>query len=278
MEATPAVGKLKYKHRSYSQLKQLRTCGYQFKLERIDRVPSRPMVNASAGVAVHTGTETVDKMILAGETSAETIIGISTARASEAFQREVEEAEADGWPVSTWRTYPRQGFEWFRDKGVPQSISAYTNWRFANPDFEIVDVPDFGPAIEVPFSYYCGDQEIVGWIDRIFTSQKRGGYYPIDLKSGRKPTTNEQLGLYGAALNKALGWEVRWGYYLYQLKSGEAKQTRPLRVDHWTDQALGEVYLPATALIDLGIYVPNPGDACQHCGVSDACPFAQAVV
>lgn len=278
MEATPVVGKLGYTHRSYSQLKQLRSCGYQFKLERIDKVPSRPMVNASAGVAVHTGTETVDKLLLEGETNGETIVAVASARAAEALQREVEEAEADGWPVSTWRTYPKQSFAWFRDKGVPQAISAYTNWRFANPDFELVTVPDFGPAIEVPFNYYVGTQAIVGWIDRIFTSKERGGYYPFDLKSGRKPETNEQLGLYAAALKKALDWDVHWGYYLYQLKTGEAKQTRPLRVDHWTDETLGQVYLPATQLIDLGIYVPHPGDACQHCGVADACPFAQAVV
>lgn len=278
MEATEVpVGKLRYTHRSYSQVKQLRNCGLQFKLERIDKVPSRPMVNAAAGVAVHTGTELVDTLLLAGEDT-ETVYREAAASAAKALQEQVDKAEADGWPLNTWRSYPRQGFEWFRDKGVPQSIQAYLTWRIEHPDFVLADVPGFGPAIEVPFVHYLGQQNIVGFIDRIFTSQERGGYYPVDLKSGRKPDTDEQLGLYAAALRKSLGWEVTWGYYLYQLKSGVAKQTSPLRIDHWTDEKLGEVYLPATALIDLGIYIPHPGEQCQHCGVADSCPFSQAVV
>lgn len=274
----PLANGLSYVHRSFSQVKQLRKCGFQFKLQRIDRVPDRPMVNAVAGTAVHTGTEFVDKQILNGTTDRDDIAKWASHEADIALAKQVEHFEGEGWPVAAWRKYPRQSFEWFRDTGIPNSIRAYTDWRFDNPDFELVNVPDFGPAIEVPFNYYIGDQLITGFIDRIFTSREHGGYYPIDLKSGKKPDTDEQLGLYAQALNKALGWQVTWGYYLYQLKSGVAKMTPALRVDHWNDEKLGQVYLPATRLIDLGIYIPSPGEQCQHCGVADACPFAQAVV
>lgn len=270
---------LSYVHRSYSQINQLRKCGYQFKLERIDKVPSRPMVNAVAGKAVHAGTETVDDLMHDQDvTDRERLILAGSLEAATALGHEVQEALKDGWPVESWRRYPRQGFEWFRDTGIPNSISAYVDWRLNNPDFVLAEVPDFGPAIEVPFNYYNDGQLIHGWIDRVFTSRELGGYYPVDLKSGKKPATDEQLGLYAAALHKALGWNVEWGFYLYQLKSGEAKQTAPQRLTHWTDEKLGQVYLPATKMIDLGIFIPSPGENCQHCGVSEACPFAQAVV
>jgi hypothetical protein len=276
-----AAPQLKYTHRSYSQVKQLRTCGYQFKLERIDQVPRRPGAASVAGTALHTATELIDHELLADPLDTTELNDRALTAAFEALDAEIALNEERGWPVDSYRSYgyrPKQDIAWYRDKGIPNSINAYIAWRFATPDFVLADVPHFGPAIEVPFNYYVGDQLIHGRIDRIFTSVERGGYYPIDIKSGNKPPTDEQLGLYAAALHKALDWTVTWGYYLYNLKRGEAKLTPPLRVDHWTDEKLGEVYLPATKLIDLGIYIPSPGENCMHCDVADSCPFSQAVV
>lgn len=293
-------GGLRYKHRSYSQVRQLRTCGEQFRLERIERVPSRPSCPAVAGTAVHTGTETVDHLLHAeddwfGEPKVslvkqadwrEKLIAAALPKALESLDVEIAAYVEKGWETSTWKRYGRktkekpnaEDIEWFRQVGIPNSIAAYVDWRLATPDFVLAEVPEFGPAIEVPFNYYVGDQLIHGFIDRIFTSKRVGGYYPIDLKSGRKPETDEQLGLYGQALNKALGWHIEWGYYLYGLKTGTAKLTPPLRVNHWTDEKLGSIYLPATKLIDEQIFIPHPGDACFNCGVSDHCPFAQSVI
>jgi PD-(D/E)XK nuclease superfamily len=39
--------------RSYSQLNQWTDCPKQYELQRIHRVPRRPMVNSPAGTAVH---------------------------------------------------------------------------------------------------------------------------------------------------------------------------------------------------------------------------------
>lgn len=276
--AAPAVGRLRYTHRSYSQIKQLRTCGYQFKLERIDKVPSRPGAANVAGSVVHTGTEWVDQQIHAGTFEREGLISEALKLANEALDAELAAYEAQGWTVDAFRAYgyrPKQDVAWYRTTGIPNSISAYVDWRLETA-WPLAEVPEFGPAIEVPFNYYIGDQLIHGMIDRVFVPE--GKVTPVDLKSGKKPATDEQLGLYAAALHKALGWEVTWGYYLYELKKGQAKLTPPLRVDHWTDEKLGEVYLPATQLIDLGIYIPSPGDNCMFCSVADACPFAQSVV
>lgn len=40
-------------HRSYSQLSHWSECGMRYRLERIDKVPSRPGVWLPAGTAVH---------------------------------------------------------------------------------------------------------------------------------------------------------------------------------------------------------------------------------
>lgn len=274
-------------HRSYSQVRQLRDCGEAYRLERIEHAPSRPSAPAVAGVSVHTGTETVDYLLHGPDavTSQQLVIAGCSA-ADEALNGEIEKYVAKGWEPSTWKKYGRatiakpqaEDIEWFRAVGIPTSIAAYVDWRLANDDFILAEIPDFGPAIEVPFNYYIGDQLIHGFIDRVFTSRKLGGYFPFDLKSGQKPKTDEQLGLYARALNKALGWDILWGYYIYGLKTGTAKLTPPLSLSHWSDEKLGSVYLPATTAIDLGIFIPHPGDSCFHCGVADSCDYARSVV
>lgn len=271
-------------HRSYSQVRQLRTCGEQYRLERIERVPSRPSVPAVAGVAIHVGTETIDNGLLAG-VEPEDIAEFAQTATLVKLDAEVERYSQKGWKPETWKRFGRKTVEkpnaedinWFREVGIPNSLNAYLAWRLGNPEFQIAEVPEFGPAIEVPFNYYIGGQLVHGWIDRIFTT-KDGGYYPLDIKSGLKPKTSEQLGLYAGALKRALGWRIDYGYYLYGLKSGEAKLTPPLNLAAWTDELLGSIYIPANQQISAGIFLPNPGDACFVCSVSDHCAFVQALV
>lgn len=272
-------------HRSYSQVRQLRECGEAYRLSRIERVAERPNTAAVAGTAVHTGTETVDWNLAGGQTDREALVEMANLTALEALDAEIAKNREHGWEPLDYKRYGRatkekpaaEDTEWFRNHGIPLSIRAYVDWRLENPKLTLAVIPGFGPAIEVPFNYYIGTQLIHGFIDRVLTDVDAGGYYPLDLKSGRKPKTDEQLGLYAKALNKALGWNVEWGYYLYGLKTGVAKLTPPLHVSHWDDEKLGRVYLPATQLIDMGIFMPNPGEACQHCSVSDHCRFVQAV-
>lgn len=285
-----------YTHRSFSQINQLRTCGEQYRLERIERVPSRPSCPAVAGTVVHTGTETVDQLLVEmnqDETKDQNwddlrgyLILNGAADADVALDVEIEKYRKKGWEPETWRRYGRstsekpkgEDIEWFREHGIPLSIEAYVDWRLAHDDLVLAEVPDFGPAIEVPFNYYIGDQLVRGYIDRIFTSKTDGGYFPFDLKSGQKPKTSEQLGTYAAALRSALGWDIKWGYYIYALKTGKAKMTAPLMLEHWTDEKLGTVYLPANLAISQNIFIPSPGEACRHCGVTDHCTYFQAVV
>lgn len=270
----------KVTHRSYSAVSKLRTCGEQYKLEKIDKVPSRPSCAAVGGTVVHVGTEHIDHAIhngLIDHEGRDSILGEALLITEDAFDAEIAlRVEKSGFPVEQWLKYGKQDVEWYRTTGIPNSITSYLDWRLANPEFVLAEVPGFGPAIEIPFWYIIDGQAIQGWIDRIFVYD--GHYCPLDIKSGARPKTDEQLGLYAAALNEVLDWNVEWGYYLYNLKNGEAKLTKPLRCGHWSKDKLAQVYLPATQQIDQQIFLPNPGEACFHCGVNYACPFAQAVL
>lgn len=274
-------------HRSYSQVRQLRTCGWQFYLERVRRVSARPSVPAIAGVAVHTATEVVDRLLHDGQTDPDILIAEAQADADESLFGSIAHESEAGWEPSTWKRYGRktadkpngEDIEWFQNNGIPLSIRAYVDWRLANPDWVLAEIPGFGPGIEVPFNYYVTPGRLVrGYIDRVFTSRAQGGYYPLDIKSGRKPKTDEQLGVYKAALNEALGWNVERGYFIYGLKSGKATLTDPLDLSHWTPQRLAAVYEPASQAIEQGIYMPNPGEGCFVCSVSDHCEFALSVI
>lgn len=271
-------------HRSFSQVKQLRTCGEQYRLERVERVPSRPSVPAVAGSAIHVGTEKIDELLLQGADS-EDIAELALTATLVALDEEIQHLADKGWTTDKWKRYGRktaekpqaEDVEWFRNVGIPNSLNAYLAWRLSTPEFIIADVPGFGPGIEVPFNYYVDGQLVHGYIDRVFTTAD-GGYYPLDIKSGLKPKTTEQLGLYATALERGLGWRIDYGFYLYGLKSGEAKLTPALSLAGWDDAKLSRIYLGANKLIELELYIPNPGDACFNCGVSDHCAFVQALV
>lgn len=263
-------------HRSYSQINSVRNCGESYRLERIERVPQRPSCAAVGGVVVHTATELVDMMIHQGfGAHRDALSSDANEAAVTAMDREIDKRTGD-YPVEAWKQYGRQDIVWFREVGIPQSIDAYINWRLAT-GLELAVLPDFGPAIEVPFSFYLGQQQVKGFIDRVFQTAS-GEFLLVDLKSGTKPKTDEQLGTYRKALYAGAGLDVTWGAYLYGLKSGEAKLTPAIDLTHWTDEKLERLYVEGNRLISLGIFIPHPGDQCIHCSVSSHCQFVQSVV
>lgn len=278
---------------SYSQIRQLRDCGESYRLARIDRWPRRPSCPAVAGTIVHTATEAVDQILLETERGAEgvlpdrdVLIRIGKMNAADIATTVIANSNNEDFPTpDTWKRFGRknkttpnaQDMQWFLDIGIPNSIEAYVDWRLAHPELTLDEIPGFGPAIEVPFTYVLNGQPIVGFIDRVFRNNGEG-HYPADLKSGLKPKTDEQVGLYARALHAALGWEPSYGFYVYGLKTGKASMTPPLSLDHWTEEKLGRVYLGAQLQLQQGIFIPSPGEGCWVCDVQHACQFSQAVI
>jgi len=268
-------------HRSYSQLNCYRRCGEQFRLERIEHAPQRPGAAAVAGTVVHTATEHIDLTL---EEDPEANVGHLAAAqriAQDELAAQLAYWAAHGYSPDRYKVYGRQNVDWYRTTGIPQSVEAYFNWRRDHPDFRLVTLPGHGLAIEVPFNIeLASGLTIHGHIDRVFeVGEGQFDFIPMDIKSGRLPQTDEQLGLYGLALStEPYNLTCRWGFYLYNLKAGEAKLSAPLNLTHWTWAKLSKVYEDLDRALQAEIYIPHPGEECFHCAVSDSCMFAQAVV
>jgi hypothetical protein len=264
-------------HRSYSQTKNFRTCGEQYRLERVEKAPQRPNCTAVAGNVIHVVSEWVDGAAHIGCAGPELY---SIAR--EVTPRIVEEALAENistdFPISTWKHYGRptqakpngEDMYWWIAEGIPKAVDAYIDWRVDNPAWRLAVIDD-APAIEVGFDIKIGTVEVRGKIDRIFQDDS-GRQLILDIKSGQKPKTDEQLGTYW----KATG--IRWGAYLYGLKTGEAKYVGPIDLSHWTDDKLEQLYCETDRAINAGIFIPNPGDGCFHCAVQNSCKFGMSAI
>jgi putative RecB family exonuclease len=272
-------------YRSFSQLRGYRECGEAFRLARIERVSKRPSAAQVAGVMIHTGTEPIDHAIHAGIDDRAKLVQI--AGDALAASRDATVAEfSENYAPEEWKRFGRatkekpngEDLAWFESQGIPLALGAYVDWRLSKPNWKLAEIPGFGPAIEVPFTVPLGDVQVNGYIDRVFTVDGFDGYYVMDIKSGRKPKTDEQLGVYARALEVGLHWPVTYGFFIYGLKSGTASITPPLDIRHWSAEKLTSTY----ANLDLGItskvFVPNPGEACFVCDVQSHCAFAQAVI
>lgn len=263
-------------------------------MERVEKVPSRPSCPQVAGVVIHTATEAVDHLLHQvgyphGEVPEREDLLVAAQLAASNALTDALVKFSEHYPVEQWQRYGRstqdkpnaEDMVWWRNVGIPYAMEAYIDWRLGQPQFQLAEVPGFGPAIEVPFNHYMPDGALIhGFIDRVFKNadSDTGGYVALDIKSGAKPKTDEQLGLYAAALQSGLGWNVTWGYYVYGLKSGVAKLTPPLNLTHWSNNKLFQVYGPANLAINQELFTPNPGEACWTCSVSEHCSFAQASI
>lgn len=266
-------------HRSYSQVSQLRRCGWGYKLERIDKYPSRPGAAGVAGSAIHLGTEYVDEnlALLGGDELALS----ATVVALDAFDAEVAKL-SQKFQVDTWKAYgrPVQDVHWFRDRGIGYAIEAYVDWRLTYPTLVVAQLCDVNTGelvkgVEVPFEITVGTTPVRGFIDRVF-EDGNGTPIILDIKSGAKPKSDEQLGIYRYALLKQYGYDATYGTYLYNLKNGQPKVTEMKDLSLWSAERLTVLYDTASQIIDKGLFVPNPGDACFICHVSESCDYYRA--
>lgn len=272
---------------SYSKVKQYITCGEQFRLERVERVESQPGTAAIGGRIIHSATEAIDHLLVAGVSDIEELTVAWQAAAAAAYDEQLAEVSSGKYAnPDSWKVYGRQDLAWYVNQGIPDACTSYLDWRLQG-DWDVMVMPDGTPAIEVEFDELLAedipsadheytDLRVRGYIDRVFISTKTGTPLIVDLKSGVKPKNDVQLGLYKYALERKLpGQFFSWGAYLYGMKKG-GELTNFINLQHWTPQKLIQVNEPAAEGIRQELFVPNPGDACFHCSVASACSFYQS--
>lgn len=273
-------------HRSFSAVKTLRSCGEQYRLERVERVSQRPMAAGVAGRVIHLATELVDLEIESGERDEGTLTLLGHQHAAEVLDKEISDTATEEYPPEAWRAFgqsknnPRgQDIEWFRRVGIPGAVANYINWRLENDHLAVMTLPSGVLAIEVPFEMQLSSDEspIRGQIDRVFTNVNNGLHLIVDLKSGLKPTSSEQLGVYRQAMLAGLPDEIfDYGAYIFGMKPTSKtgiRMTPDINLKIWTAERLRKIYGQADVIIEKELFLPNPGPSCFLCGVSQHCGF-----
>jgi putative RecB family exonuclease len=269
-------------HRSYSQLNQVRTCGYAFQLARIEKKPERPNIPAVMGRVFHAVSEEIDRLLHdqthRGRDAVQgtnQLVSAVESLTSKTLVNETESTIAVSGPVDSWLFYGKQTYEVWVETILPRTIRNYIDWRLAS-GYTLMELPGFGPAIEIPFLIDLGGVVVKGYIDRVF--QMNDTPLILDLKSGRKPETIEQLAIYRVALETLYGRDFRWGAYLYDIKGGNGGPTltSPFDLRVLTADMLVTQFGKVNQIIDLGLFVAKPSDFCFHCSVSPHCQFSLA--
>lgn len=272
--------------RSYSMVKSLLTCGEQFRLERVEKVESQPSTAAIAGKIIHTATEAVDELLFENPFTVREDLADAWVDASFwATNKELEALKGSQFEdPKTWKSYGRpteakphgEDIDWFLAVGIPDALASYVTWRLDSP-WVVMRMPDGSPAIELPFVVDTGGIPVRGYIDRVFVHRTTNEPLVVDLKSGMKPKNDSQLAIYKKALESNLGKPFSWGAYYYGMKKG-GQLTDLIDLSYWTDEMLFDLYNPAEKAIEQGLFIPNPGDACFHCGVKQHCRYQLSAI
>lgn len=193
------------------------------------------------------------------------------------YQREIQMAE-EIWPdQSQWLKPPRWSTETAINHYEAKAKAAAVAYRTEalSGSWEIVELPDMSPAIEVPFELDLGGIRVVGAVD-VAVTWPDGTITVRDYKSGTRIPGPQQLGLYALALNELFGWKITHGDYWAGKRDNKTKETRygsqgMLDLSRYTREYLTELYQTLDRGIDQKIFLPNPGDQCTLCGVQKFC-------
>lgn len=264
-------------HLSHSQVSSFARCGEAYRLTRIAGVREFPAYWSIGGNAVHTAIEHFERQRFEGETP-------NQAELVELFRDDLQKRyvkEGSNWldgqgliDPSVWRAAGRgkEDLSWWKENGSAM-IESYCQWRPLQP-YEILEMPDGSPAIEVPFIVTFPETELYraveihGFIDAVIAFNT-GVIGLRDYKSGsRKPDSTSQLGLYAHALEQTIGIRPTFGDYLLTRKM---VVTEPDLLNEWTSDVLHASYDGVLRGREAGAFVPNVGQFCGTCGVKQFC-------
>src|SRR5690606_4836433 len=196
-------------HRSVSQKNQYDRCPYSYKLARIDQVWQRPAAWLPQGSAEHEAIEAYEKS--GQQMSVEN--GRELFRERYAYHVGTYTEDTPNWDF--WAASgPYKGAVDVerRFKLGEDQIRAYIAWREAHPEEKIWRTRDGVLAVELPFEIELGGVPIRGYLDQVVVDES-GQLEVRDVKSGKKPDTNIQLGTYKVALEVQYGVNAPVGSY-----------------------------------------------------------------
>lgn len=260
---------MKPEHMSNSQLASWLHCGKSYELKRIHGLKGQPSVWLAAGVALH------DTLFEINQESAGLIDHLDV---RESFERNYSTmtdkmVQESGIEVGQWRAAGRvskdkpnkEDWHWWRGEGVRQAM-IYRDW-LRSSGWSVL-THDGVLLAEFETTAEFGGMPVKGFLDSVMVSPD-GEMFVNDYKSGtRIPGSKFQLGLYRAALKRTLDLDVDLGMYFMTRK---AEATEPFDLRRFTPEYFDKIFSMAKVAMDNDVFIPNPGDACRMCDVSDHC-------
>jgi putative RecB family exonuclease len=280
-------------HRSVSQYNQYKKCPYAYKLERIDKVWSRPAAWLAQGSAVHEAAEAWER---SGRVMPiEDMVDVYT----ESYEKHINAACEVTPNFDWWFASGRYGGEEDTERryliGVEQ-CGKYIDWYTNHPAEVIWIAPDGTPGIEIGFDIDLDGVLVRGFIDAVIDDQsepivsydgagnvwsERTGQEPRsipnlivrDNKTGNRPGDDFQLGVYAVALQETYGLFGPYKGDYWMGKTGKA--TYPFDLRNWTREKVSAEFRELEDNIAAERFDPKPSpDNCRMCSVSYSCEFS----
>lgn len=260
-------------HYSFSGLKTWNTCGEQYRLEKIAKVPRKPAVWLLGGSAFHYAIERYEIERFGGnELSRDDLHDLFLAdlrtRTEDTLLQEPDERQ---WRVAGFSKAKPDGenVRWWQDAGCAM-IDDYLAYRERETGWKIWEMPDGSPAVEIDITARLSEEILIkGFIDSV-RDYGDYGLGVVDLKTGsRKQDSTMQLGLYKVVMWETLGVEVPMGDY-YSARKGACEQgLASLQV--WTSEKFLRQFQSMDRAIKNGVFNAKPSSLCTKCEVREYC-------
>ena len=255
-------------HLSFSQMTSYMRCSKAYQLSRLQHAPQTPAVWSFAGRALHETLNDIHNHHFTGDLPN---IGVLwTKRFDEELTAQVEHT---GVPPEQWKKAGRQTKDkpnredvaWWRQDGLRQ-LQDYYAW-LRNSGWTLLGDGD-APFSEIEVSGDFHGQHVKAFLDAVMVNPQ-GLMTVVDFKSGtRTPKSPIQLALYSVLLDQTMDLKVPYGSFMMTRKT---EMTDPIDLSRWNAEWFEGQFSRLRFAVDQGIFMPNVGDACFTCDVSDSC-------
>jgi CRISPR/Cas system-associated exonuclease Cas4 (RecB family) len=237
-----------------------------YRLERIAKAPQHPAAWLTQGIAFH---DAIEKWERSGRAHGPEYVDLWYCEAwdNTLAEQKAQEPELKFW-ITGGRTKAEDDIERRFHRGR-QQVKDYIEWANATAhEWRVLDLAVDEYACEIGFDMILDGTRIVGFIDQII--EWRDGKISLrDLKTGNKlPSSGRQLGVYRIAALETVGLDIQWGDYFM---SKNTAPTKPYDLSRYTHERVGKWFKDLDASVESGVFIPNPGDACNICSVSRFC-------
>jgi len=254
--------------RSVSQTEQYEKCGYQYYLQRVEKVVPRPAAWSFQGTAFHSAAEALEKSgrVMEEDEAIQLFSDQYSALVNRALDKEPD--------LGRWLTVggkpAGQDIEDRYQLGQEQ-VRQYVRWSKENQPCiweDIEGTPTMG--LELYFKADFGGVQVRGYIDQLIREDD-GTIRVRDLKTG-STKSHFQLETYKVAVEKQWGMEVNRGdWYLAK----EGRLSKPVDLCEVTEEQVAKRYVAMDQGVKAGDFPASPGFHCRFCDVSHACRFSR---